>query len=157
MSLFVNQNEKILGTFGCGTVTNKRVYMSGKCVFRSGSGYFSCQQEHILDLKDVTGTCFEYYSRPLRLVIAILLFLVSVFLLIFSKYNENMLYAGITTIILAVAFLIGYILSRKTIMRIDYAGGNIGLRLDTFGKEPASEFMKTIRMAKDAITGYQKL
>lgn len=53
-------------------------------------------------------------------------------------------------IIVGVVFICLYFIRKRTIFRIDYAGGNIGFDMSWISQEEAVNFQRALRMCKDA-------
>lgn len=175
--VFVEPDEQLLGTLGNGylenilgkkvkkthaLLTNKRVYFQG--TFFSGSGKTLQQDiiEKIVDLEDITGTCFRY-NKPIGIIISIIISIITTVITgivgavwcdICGGNSEEMVLAAfagifIGILISALIFTIKYLLSRKVDFILEYAGGAIRFDAKIVGLSNVKDFNKQIRRAKD--------
>lgn len=79
---------------------------------------------------------------------------------VYSEYTPSLLLAGLTSIVLPLAFLLlaiilcigfikNYLFRRKTLFRIEYAGGCIAFNASFYAKKEIEDFQKQLRKAKD--------
>jgi len=128
------------------TLTNKRVYFSGSVYTRNAKGRFvSFKQRKIVNTRDVTGTGYDFY-RPLYLIWwGILSAIASIFV---SIYFENP-YFLLLGLVLLITFIIAYFIKRKTLLSIEYAGGNIAFDVRWIQKHEQDDFIRNIHLVKD--------
>lgn len=155
---------------GYAFITDKRVYFKGSCLNGTGKVLKKTNEERTVDVKNITGSGFTYH-RYWGIIIAGILSC-----LIFEGafpaaiyYIMNDLYYSLTpgyshemngTLILAAMFLPclfissilvlkKYLFKRKTLFRIEYAGGCIAFNVSYYAKAEIDDFQKQLRRAKD--------
>lgn len=123
-------------------LTNKRMYYNHK------SGIINVRtQEEIVDVKDITGTKIANFNPLAFLIFAVLAIIICIIGAI-SEGEGVMILAGI----LAAAVLVGiYLITKKSHLRIEYAGGAIYFSVKKYGKENVLRFQKQIHAAKEAL------
>lgn len=155
---------------GFALLSDKRVYFRGNCLYKSNNRYYTSTQEKSIDLENVTGTGFEIINPIHFLIISVVLFFISASSLCLqiaqksdtanhrtysNSQSDEMYNLGIIIcfIILyfAVLYLVKYKTGKKSVFRIDYAGGNIAFNLNFISYIEAQEFNRTLRLAKDNI------
>jgi hypothetical protein len=177
---FCNPNEKLICTIGTGyaanyvssnraeragaTLTNRRVYFSGNVFTRNDKGRFiAFSQRKIVNNRDITGTGYDFY-RPLHLITAAVIQVAAGFFsFLMNAVNDDpttpelveaiFSIAGWPLIILGVICGILYFVHRKTLMFIEYAGGNIAFDLRWIQSHEQDNFIRNIHLAKDNIYG----
>lgn len=165
-SLFVDNDETSIATLGSGylqnivtrgglssikaVLTQKRVYLSGKCFERTGKMWSKRKISRIIEVDDITGTGFEYVANITFIVIAILIILASVVATIIGIADSGeegllfMLFAA-----LSIPFFIIYTIKRKTIFQIEYAGGKIGFDVKWLSANDSVYFQRQIHLVKE--------
>ncbi len=129
---------------GFGILTDKRYYFKGKCYSMRSGGYVKSNEEWCIDLKDITATGFNFVSS---MFFAFLCIVSLIFLVIYFDSSELACCFGAS----AVIFFIVYILSKKGMYIVSFAGGSIALNIYEYGGlAPVKEFDKMLRRAKDA-------
>ena len=181
-SCLIDPDEKVIAQLGNGyltsfiskgqagymnaTLTDRRVYLKGK--FQNGGRKLSAGSgksffkrnilDQILDVRDVTGTWFEYRDNLLPLILGIffgvcgiITLLASTIVFIGGDIESGALtlavFAGIA--IVCVANILGYLKSRTTVFCIEYAGGVIRFNADIVGTDAVRDFHKQLRRIKD--------
>lgn len=166
--VFISPDEHLLHKVGSGyvqnylsgsgfskdsaAVTNKRVYYKGK-TYAAGLGFRRFKTTLVADLKDIT--CVGIYKSfdIFTLVISILMLLVGVFLAGRGIVGDAII---LILILLAILGIICVILTARTVLKIDYAGGCIALDVKAFGEKELNDFRTALYRAKDAITDYNQ-
>lgn len=146
---FISQNERYIASLGEGYLKNflftgnirhcvavlsdKRIYLRGNIIDCSSSKFEKINVEKIVNVEDITGTGFIYSSsRVWKLILAIL---------------------TIPLVIPAIIFFVLYMLGRKTIFCIEYAGGYIKFDASVYSLSEVHDFQKRIRIAQDELKG----
>lgn len=137
-------------------LTDKRVYFNGRVYTGLGlkANYYG---QEIVDLKDITGTGFQKVNPIIYILMGILNFILSiVFFAISSNYNMRTtgVVLGIVFLVISLVCILLYVIGRKTVFYIKYAGGIIMLDLRFISYNEAIEFNRTLRICKDNITNY---
>lgn len=144
---FVSSNEQYITSLGDGylknflttgsigrcvaVLSNKRIYLRGNIIDYNNSKLERINVEKIVNVEDVTGTGFIYASNQIwKLVLAAL---------------------TAPLIIPPVVFIILYMLGRKTIFFIEYAGGYIKFDASYYNLSDVHNFQKQIRLVQDDI------
>ncbi len=138
-------------------LTDKRVYFKGK--IRSGMIFGTKYMgEEIVDLKDITGTGFKKINPLGYILLSILSFIFGIIFLALEGDSSSMKNVGIVIRIIAITFgiiwIISYIIQRRTIFYINYAGGTVCVDLRLVSYNEIVEFNRTLRICKDNITNY---
>lgn len=135
-------------------LTNKRVYYSGKCYASFGIGVKRCKAVQSVDLKDITGTGIYSVFNVAMLVIGIVLALASLVMFIVFPLSYG-LYFKLPPMVIGILFIAISLLTARTMLRIDYAGGYIALNMRKFSRAECTAFQKAVLAAKDNITSYR--
>lgn len=170
---FVDPDEKYLGELGDGyfkgtltspfgvakkcsaVVTDKRVYLQGKLIDASQGRFNMLSWVKTVGVKDITGTGFVA-SNPIGLLVAsILFFLYSLiaFIICTDAYGDEeviFISMGFMFLLVAVLFLVIYLVRRKAFFVIEYAGGRIQFDATAVGVERVRAFQHLVIRAKDA-------
>lgn len=158
---------------GFAFITDKRVYFKGSCLSGTGKNLVKTNEERTVDVKNITGSGF-IYRRYLGILIALFISLLAslagtvcgVLLSFFlggsvsigpdgpveSRGNILFVPIAILGIALVIACCIGiknYLLKRKTLFRIEYAGGCIAFEVSFYAKAEIDDFQKQLRRVKD--------
>ena len=161
---------------GFAILTDKRVYFKGSCLSGKGKTLIKTNEERTIDVKNITGSGFiyrKYWGIIIAMLLSILVTLAgNVLAIVFglnvlseaiygSKYDLliNKILVSSTTIV-SWAFLIplfmicckgfkDYLLKRKTLFRIEYAGGCIAFDVSFYAKAEIEDFQKQLRRVKD--------
>lgn len=143
-----NMVSKSIGT-SIAVLTQKRVYFSGKCLVKNGKSWNVVRQSQVVDVQDVMGTGFTYVSRIKNLILGIL-FAVLGIICFFLEYYISVfsVIGGIAGIIAGIVFGLLYFLGRKTIFRIEYAGGQIGFDVKWLRYQDSLNFQRQIHLIK---------
>lgn len=132
-------------------VTNKRVYYKGKSFSSFGMGVKRCKAVQSVDLKDITGIGIYSMFNLALLILGIFITLWGIIL----PMADAPAFAWIPELVLGLLFIIIALLTTRTILRIDYAGGFIALNMRKFSRGECTNFHKAILAAKDQITDYR--
>ena len=132
-------------------VTNKRVYYKGKSFSSFGMGVKRCKAVQSVDLKDITGIGIYSMFNLALLIFGIIFMLAGI---IFPCVGAPE-YVWIPELVLGLLFIIIALITTRTILRIDYAGGYIALNMRKFSRSECTNFHKAILAAKDQITDYR--
>ncbi len=140
------------------TLTEKRLYVSGKCLDHTGLGWRYSKISRIIDIEDVTGTGFVYITKPILIFLAFILTFIGVIGLIATSSGGSMMgipsYSSAATIIpflciiIGIIFFIIHFLTKKNIFQIEYAGGRIGFDVKWIRADVATDFQKQIHYVK---------
>lgn len=164
---------------GFAFITNRRVYFKGSCLSGTGKKLVKTNEERTVDVKNITGSGFiyqRYLGILIALFISLLASLAGAVwgvLLSFlsgsmtmstpdpsgasaesslSSLNTFYVPIAILGIALVIACCIGiknYLLKRKTLFRIEYAGGCIAFDVSFYAKAEIDDFQKQLRRVKD--------
>ncbi|WP_213468944.1 SHOCT domain-containing protein [Paenibacillus dendritiformis] len=145
---------------GFSVISNKRVYFKGKCYYKEAGKLKKSFEERMVDLKDVTGTGYTRVN-PTSLLITSLSSLVLTIILIgvLSSLgsSDQATVMNILTIVLIASVLsfsitlTAYILKRKNLFEISFAGGMIAFNINLYDKAEIDDFQKQLRRAKDHV------
>lgn len=123
-------------------LTNKRLYYNHK------TGVINVRnQNEMVDVKDITGTKIANYNPIGMLILAALAIVVGIIILIDSGDAEIF----IPVIAAALLFVAVYFITKKSHLRIEYAGGAIYFSVKKYGKENVHNFQKSIHAAKESL------
>ena len=165
---FCDPNERQITTLGTGfaanfisgggaekagaTLTNKRIYFSGKAYSLDSRGKLSSvKQQKIVNVRDITGAGYAEY-KPLRLLIlAIVTLIVGLIGLGIDDFLGIGNVLGMGGIISAIGFGVAYYLGIKTLLSIEYAGGNIAFDAKLLAMNEQDNFIRNIHLAKDKL------
>jgi hypothetical protein len=134
------------------TLTNKRVYFSGIVYTFIGRKLAILSRRQIVNTRDITGTGYDFY-RPIRYIIMAVLSLI--LLPVFGLIMRDNWGGGFTGfaitfgIILFIVFLVTYFNKRRTLMFVEYAGGNIAFNVQWIQKHEQDDFIRNIHLVKD--------
>lgn len=138
------------------TLTNKRIYFSGSVYMRNTKGHFSSyQQRKIINIRDITGTSYDFY-RPLQYVLwgVLLPILCPGITSILTDGNGDAMFSMfVISIILSIVLVIIYFVKRMTLLTIEYAGGNIAFNVRWIQKHEQDDFIRNIHLVLDKIYG----
>lgn len=161
---------------GFAFITDKRVYFKGSCLSGTGKNLVKTNEERTVDVKNITGSGF-IYRRYLGILIALFISLLASLAgavwgvwLSFLSGSMNMIASdsggaaagsslntfyvpiailGITLVIACCIGIKNYLLKRKTLFRIEYAGGCIAFDVSFYAKAEIDDFQKQLRRVKD--------
>ncbi len=113
-----------------------------------------------VDLKDVTGSGYDRYSSIIAKIMTIILFLAGFICFCWviadaiGGYHWEMPLdfvgvAGIGLLLQGLLALAYYVHSKKTLLAIQFAGGEIGFDIRWFSEKEIADFQKQLRLAKD--------
>lgn len=127
---------------GFGILTDRRFYFKGKCFTKILGHRNLIEEEYTVDLENVTATGFVYNKRYMLLILGIILFIVSLFI------GEPKAILG--GLILLIAFLVGYFLTKKVYYEVHFEGGMISIDVSKYGGiKEVREFNKLLCLEKD--------
>ena len=146
------------------TLTNKRVYFSGKVYSLRRGEVSAIKQRTIVNVRDITGVGYVRYD-PIGLVVGGVFFFILGLIIFLSTGNQTRqgwgppvwepsgfgmfgIMMGILLLILGIVF---YFLSRMTLLSIEYAGGNIAFDAKWLQSNEADTFIRNIHLANDKI------
>lgn len=145
---------------GFSVISNKRVYFKGKCYYKEAGKLKKSFEERMVDLKDVTGTGYTRVN-PISLLITSLSSLVLSIILfgVLSSLgsSDQATVMNILTFVLIASILsfsitlTAYILKRKNLFEISFAGGMIAFNINLYDKAEIDDFQKQLRRAKDHV------
>lgn len=161
---------------GFAFITDKRVYFKGSCLSGTGKNLVKTNEERTVDVKNITGSGF-IYRRYLGILIALFISLLASLAgavwgvwLSFLSGSMNMsapdpsgasagsslntfcapiAILGISLVIACCIGIKNYLLKRKTLFRIEYAGGCIAFDVSFYAKAEIDDFQKQLRRVKD--------
>ena len=138
---FCDPNERQITTLGTGfaanfisgggaesagaTLTNKRVYFSGKAYSLDGGKLASVRHQKIVNVRDITGAGYALYKPLHLLIVAVVTLIVGFIGLGIGDFLGIGNIVGTVCIIGAIGSGVAYFLKIKTLLTIEYAGGNI--------------------------------
>lgn len=131
---------------GFGILTDRRFYFKGKCFVKTGTVHRLVNEEYAVDLEDITATGFVYARRILWLLAAIPCI---IFGCLFGMEASGEAMAAML-FVLAAILLIAYILLKRAIYEIYFAGGSICVNVSKYGgMKEVRAFNKKLRVVKD--------
>lgn len=151
---------------GFAFITDKRVYFKGSCLNGIGKALIKTNEERTVDMKNITGSGFTYH-RCWGIIIASILtclifvgaFPAVIYYVVWDLKSSHMdgtvIQLRIAAMILSCLFtssimaLKKYLFKRKTLFRIEYAGGCIAFNVSYYAKAEIDDFQKQLRRAKD--------
>lgn len=140
---------------GFGVLTDRRLYFRGKCYTKVNSHFIKTDEDRTIDIQDITSSGFSYARNLTWLFLTGISFLAALF---FFHMAEEMSYysdpdgvamMGILFSAAAVAFLILYIIMKRTIYTVTFAGGSLSIKASSYGVEEVRAFDKALHMEKD--------
>jgi len=177
---FCNHDEHQITTLGTGyianfisagsleragaTLTNRRIYFSGNTFsLRSNGTLMSIKEQKIVNLRDVTGVGYKLFSPihyAIAAIAALLLGIMGMTLTMqevrsgWQVTTQVSIIGGIsitTGIIAFIVLLVTFYVSRKTLLTIEYAGGNISFDARWLQSNEQDIFIRNIHLAKDKL------
>lgn len=161
-SSFVSSDEYVVATLSNGMalnlisgeglktedaiLTNKRLY------YNHQTGVFNIStQEEKVNVKDITGSKIASFNPIGILIMSILFFVVGIISILSRIF-------GFVQIFLPIAFVLFllYFITKKSHLKIEYAGGAIYFSVKKYGKENIRMFQKSIYAIKDYIDSNQE-
>lgn len=135
---------------GFGILTDKRYYFKGKCYTKSGRGFAKTDEEWTVDVKDITATGFAFNHKISLLVLAIISVIAGVIMAAACGEDDGAGGFIVMGIVLGIIFLVAYILSKRSMYFVTFAGGSIALKTSKYGGvKEIRKFDKTLRQTKD--------
>ncbi|WP_080832420.1 SHOCT domain-containing protein [Cohnella massiliensis] len=167
--VFVEPTEQYIASLGNGYIVNflsgsglergfsilssKRVYFKGQCFYRENSKLKRSFEERIVDLKDITGTGYTRFDPLYLFITAVVLFIAAAISLMIKseEYNSWRVTFFIITSLVSLVSLISYLLKRRDLFEISFAGGKMAFDVNLYDKSEIDEFQKQLRRAKDIV------
>lgn len=151
---------------GFSFITDKRVYFKGTCLSGTGKSLIKTNEERTVDVKDITGSGFTYHRYWGALIAAILSSLIFEgifpFVMAYVIVDFQVSYTTVYTTLWRIAAVIllclfislaiilkNYLFKRRTLFRIEYAGGCIAFNVSYYAKAEIDDFQKQLRRTKD--------
>lgn len=140
---------------GFGILTNRRMYYRGKSYHKVGGRYMKTNEDCTLDLQDITSSGFTYTRRLWALILAILFGGRGILgMFVIAPYSEGIVLGGILLSIfiflaMSIIFVLVFILLKKVIYTVTFAGGCLGINVSFFGISNVRDFDKALHKAKD--------
>ena len=144
------------------TLTNKRIYFSGKTFSVNDKGQISsAKQRKIVNVRDVTGVGYIQFSTIQYLAYSILAFVGGN--ISFALTGQSRSYYGgwepssignvslAIGILASIVFIALYFLQRLTLFSIEYAGGNIAFDARWIQSGEEDTFIRNIHLTKDKL------
>ena len=166
---FCSPDEKAICTIGSGYVTNflsngsagragatltdKRIYFSGTVFMMNVKGGLTfVKQRKIVNVRDVTGVGHIDYSPISVLLVGMLILVAGVISFLSGDAMDGVLRVlGGGGIVVGIVGIIAYISACKTLLSIEYAGGNIAFDLRWLTGGESDIFISNIHLAKDKL------
>ena len=139
---------------GFAILSNKRIYFKGKTFTKKGNFYYIQKEEHIVDVKDVTGTGFVHNNPIWMKILGIILIAFTFLITPIISTTGVLIIPPVVLLLLPVIGIFLLILGAKytaNIFQINFAGGCIGINTFWSTKEEIQAFQNTLRIIKDAI------
>lgn len=168
-SIFMSPKEKFVCALGNGylinflangllskgfaVISDKRVYYKGTSFEFTGKKLTARKDARTVDLKDVTGTEVASFN-PISIMVMAVMFIIAgiVLSMIGCSASSGGVGVGlffIISVLMGGGLLITYRLVRKTLLKINYAGGYIAVPLSWYPAQEGENFQKMLRIAKD--------
>lgn len=172
--IFIDPDEQLLGVLGRDhlerylsgrgmkrgflAVSDKRLYQKGRAYVSVGGirSLVKTRGSSVVDLADVSGARIFRASSVSRLVICLLFLIAAAAVCAFTVLadaEEFFYYIAAVLAMLSAAFMAGHLLSRKSLVTINFSGGEISFDRKWFTKEEFYDFQRQLYLAKDMLTG----
>ena len=153
------------------TLTNRRIYFSGNTFsIKSNGTLMSIKEQKIVNLRDVTGVGYKLFSPIHYVVSAVAALMMGIMGMALTMEEvrtgggwgqpattiQVSTIGGLSIGIGIVAFivlLLTFFASRKTLLSIEYAGGNISFEARWLQSDEQDIFIRNIHLAKDKLYG----
>ncbi|MCL2405922.1 MAG: hypothetical protein FWC92_10310 [Defluviitaleaceae bacterium] len=152
------------------TLTNKRIYFSGNAFSFNDKGQLtSIKEQKIVNVRDVTGVGYKLFS-PVQYVVWAVIALISGIVGMALTMDEVRQGGGWGTpatttqeistiggwsiglgIVIFIVLLVVFFAYRKTLLSIEYAGGNIAFDARWLQSGEQDTFIRNIHLAKDKL------
>lgn len=146
---------------GFGVLTDSRFYYRGKGFVRMGKMLHKTDEEKTIDLQDITASGFLYSRNTILAVLSFVLTVIAIVLDI-AAYDELAVSWRVTDSDVALLYLvwigggivvlaawIWFILYKRAIYQIFFAGGTISIKASVYGSRQLHDFDRQLRQAKD--------
>jgi hypothetical protein len=174
---FCSPNERQITTLGTGyianfisggsaekagaTLTNKRIYFSGNTFSFNDKGQLtSIKAQKIVNVRDVTGVGYTMFSPIQYIIYAVVALVVGVAAFagtgstdlrgVWSSADLGFMALGIGAAV-AIICIVYFNSLRKSLLCIEYAGGNIAFEVRWFKPDEQDNFIRNIHLAKDKL------
>lgn len=155
---FVSDDEYLVATLSNGVVNNiisgegiksEGVFLTNKrFYYKFKTGILNIfQKNHVVDVKDITGTKIATVNNLGNLILAIFIFAAGI---VIGFVADEFLFLPFSLLI-SLFFLILYFVTRKKFLRIEYAGGGINIALRKYSMKSITDFQKCIYSVKDKL------
>ncbi len=126
-------------------ITNKRLYYS------ASSGLISrSSREEIVEIEDITGTKIFDFKPYSILIFGLIIFVAG---LIFALSEEEWIIISA----IGLPFIVCYFIAKKSLLRIEYAGGCIHFSVKRYGLKSVRAFQRQIYAVKEKIRIEEKM
>ncbi|MBE5932158.1 MAG: FHA domain-containing protein [Lachnospiraceae bacterium] len=131
---------------GYGILSNKRFYFRGRCYTNVNSHLTKTDEEWTVDLEDITSTGFVYRSSIGFLISAIIVLIAGLGIAVSEEEGGIALLA----ILVAIVLYVIYLLTKRAIYYVTFAGGCVGVDASKYGGTRAVKgFDRVLRREKD--------
>ena len=129
-------------------LTQKRLYLSGKTYIISKNTLTKLKESKIINVEDITGTGFVYTENKLLLIISIIIVMATLMASVSQQSLEGIKY-GLLGFLITAIFMAIYFSTRKSLFKIEYAGGSISFDVKWFDIKESVKFQNMIYLLKD--------
>ena len=131
------------------TLTNKRIYFSGKVFSLSDKGTLqSIKQQKIVNVRDVVGVGYMKHNPIQYIVRSVISLILGILMYEVSPLGAGGLVIGMLVSAVMIAL---FFLYRKTLLSIEYAGGNIAFDSRWIQLNEADTFIRNVLLTKDKL------
>ena len=145
---------------GFGILTDSRFYYRGKGFVRMGKMLHKTDEEKTIDLQDITASGFLYSRNTILAVLSFVLTVIAIVLDVVTYDAASSWYASDSDVTLSWLALIGggivvlaawiwFILYKRAVYQIFFAGGAISIKASAYGSRQLHDFDRQLRQAKD--------
>lgn len=155
--VFVSADEHVVATLSNGMVanilsgeglmneeallTNKRFYYNHK------RGIINVREHKSkINVEDITGTKITSYNPIGILIVAAIALIIAI--IMFLEVDEETIVA---TLPVVVGIFLSYFVAKKTLFKVEYAGGSVSFSVKKYKKENVLAFQKSIHAIKDSL------
>lgn len=138
-----------LGRSGA-TLTNKRVYFSGNAfTFNDKGSLVETKEQKIVNVRDVTGAGYKQYNPTHYIIKAAIAFVLG--LAFDLTFLDSFGIGSGIGVLAGIGFGVMFHIYRKTLLSVEYAGGNISFDVRLFQPHEQDTFIRNIHLAKDKL------
>lgn len=146
---------------GFGILTDSRFYYRGTGFVRMGKMMYKTDEEKTVDLQDITASGFLYSRNTILAVFSFVLTAIAILLDAVTYVNVySSWYVTDSDVVLFYLALIGggivvlaawiwFILYKRALYQIFFAGGTISIKASVYGSKELHDFDRQLRQAKD--------